>query len=240
MSGCRPEAVEAYALGELSAEEAAEVEAHLAGCRACAEELAWVRREQALFAARASELPEPPPFESILMRVLDEGHEACAEEAAPARAAAPAVDHAAAPAPARRRAAGPSGRRGSRAHARSAPSPLKRWLPRAAAAVALALGAALLGLPRDAATPLAPEPHAAAPSIAPSAPPAPPEIVVEEEHGAACGEVCDDTPGGRDADVDPSEHPGGDGSSAGPACDDEMACADMSCVTPEPSRPQGE
>ncbi|WP_437569229.1 zf-HC2 domain-containing protein [Sorangium sp. So ce542] len=234
MSGCRPEAVEAYALGELSAAEAAEVEAHLAGCSACAEELAWVRREQALFAARAAEIPEPPPFESILMRVLDDGREARAEEAAPARAAAPAVDHAAAPAPARRRAAGPSGRRGSRAHAMSAPSALKRWLPRAAAAIALALGAALLGLPRDAATPLAPESRSAAPSIAPSAPPAPPEIVVEEEHGAACGEVCDFTPGGHDVDVDPSEHPGGDCPSAGRACDDEMACADMSCVTPEP------
>jgi anti-sigma factor RsiW len=232
MSGCRPEAVEAYALGELSAAEAAEMEAHLAGCSACAEELAWVRREQALFAARAAEIPEPPPFESVLMRMLDEGREARAEEAAPARAAAPAVDHATAPAPARRRAAGPSGRRDSRAHAMSAPSPLKRWLPRAAAAVALALGAALLGLPRDAATPLAPESRAAAPSIAPSAPPAPPEIVFEEEHGAACGEVCDDTPGGHD--VDPSERPRGDSPSAGQACDDEMACADMSCVTPEP------
>jgi anti-sigma factor RsiW len=160
MSGCLPEALEAYALGELDEAEAARVAAHVARCTPCAEELRWLRRERRLFATRAADHPAPPPFEAVLARALA----APVAEAKPARPIDPL------PTPARRR-------------------PRRAWAPRtAAAAAALALAAVLLALPREEAPPLTAEPRAAYPEMIQNDPPPAPEEPACEEC-SDCGEA---------------------------------------------------
>ncbi len=68
MSGCDVERIESFAEGELDAWASAEVSAHLTHCAACAEELALLREERALFAARAAAQPAPPSFAEVLAR----------------------------------------------------------------------------------------------------------------------------------------------------------------------------
>ncbi|WP_437676878.1 zf-HC2 domain-containing protein [Sorangium sp. So ce131] len=130
-SACEPEAVEAYAAGELGEAEAARVAAHVASCRGCAEELRWLRAERRLFRARAAAHPGPPPLEAVLARAAEEAP-ACAAKRAPARAATAA--QAGAARGSREPAVGPAGRA-------SAP-----WGLRAAAGAALlAIAAAVIG-----------------------------------------------------------------------------------------------
>jgi hypothetical protein len=73
MSGCRFDEVEieAYVFNELSAPRAARVRDHVAACPACAAELAALRAERALFAARAAHEPGAealPGFADVLAR----------------------------------------------------------------------------------------------------------------------------------------------------------------------------
>lgn len=200
MSACSPEALEAYADGELDREAAADVAAHLPTCRACAEELRLLRAERRLFQARAAAHPPPPPFEEILARATESAR---AVEASPPRAPDPA------PAPLAARA-----RRIPHRARRGAPP----WLARGAA-VALALAAAMIALwraggPSLAPAPAGPAPRAESPPIAdlprsiapapdradpepcficqPSTPsPADPE---PERHDDACAQVEQDLP----------------------------------------------
>lgn len=68
MSDCDFEAIEAHLRGELDGRAEAAVAAHLARCAACAGELAALREERALFAARASVEPAPPALAAVLAR----------------------------------------------------------------------------------------------------------------------------------------------------------------------------
>jgi anti-sigma factor RsiW len=83
MSDCDFEAIEAHLRGELDGRAEAAVAAHLARCAACAGELAALRDERALFAARASADPAPPPLAAVLARAR--------RSAAPTRAGVAAV-----------------------------------------------------------------------------------------------------------------------------------------------------
>ena len=58
---CSIEDVEALAAGRLDAEAKARVEAHVAGCVECREELAWLRAEAELMARRRAAAPEVRP-----------------------------------------------------------------------------------------------------------------------------------------------------------------------------------
>ncbi|MFO0760814.1 MAG: zf-HC2 domain-containing protein [Byssovorax sp.] len=96
MSGCDFEALEAWVLGELDGAAEGELRAHLATCADCQEELALLREERALFAARAAHQPSPPGFAAVLARAR------WTKEPAPARAARVtdrAVDRAPSPPP---------------------------------------------------------------------------------------------------------------------------------------------
>jgi hypothetical protein len=57
MRECSEDDLIALAHGDLVPEEAREVEAHVAGCAACAKELGWLKAERAAFAARSTAVP---------------------------------------------------------------------------------------------------------------------------------------------------------------------------------------
>ena len=59
-SMCPDERLCALAQGALDADTARLVERHVAGCEVCADELRWLRTEQAMFSARAERAPAPP------------------------------------------------------------------------------------------------------------------------------------------------------------------------------------
>src|SRR4051794_8214027 len=66
---CEFESLESLARGELSAEAAAAVASHAAGCDNCREELRALRAERALFVARAAAAEPLPP---ALLRSVEE------------------------------------------------------------------------------------------------------------------------------------------------------------------------
>jgi hypothetical protein len=85
---CNTEELEALVLGKLDTETAAAVEKHSVECGACADELTWLRAEQALMARRrdAQEL-SPSLWEGIAARIAEPRIVATPTEAAPGQAA---------------------------------------------------------------------------------------------------------------------------------------------------------
>lgn len=74
----------AYALGALPADEARELEAHLAGCEACSERLRWLRPAVDVMPASVPQLEAPEGIKRRLMDIVNED-----AASAPAGAAGP-------------------------------------------------------------------------------------------------------------------------------------------------------
>lgn len=60
MNACREGALDALLAGELSAEDAARVDAHVDACAACRHGLTWLRLERGWMAQRARRMPSRP------------------------------------------------------------------------------------------------------------------------------------------------------------------------------------
>jgi anti-sigma factor RsiW len=67
---CDEDKLAGWVRGELTVEEAREVEAHAAGCAECAEELRWARAEEKLFAARTRPAVPTHAWQGIERRVV--------------------------------------------------------------------------------------------------------------------------------------------------------------------------
>lgn len=247
VSECRPDEIEAYALGELGEADAARVSAHLDGCAACAEELRWLRRERRLFAARAGVHPAPPPLSAVLARAFEALDADEAAEAAPARPSEPAPMGPARPA----RGAAPRGRGGTARARRGGGAGTAHAVMGTAgrvlvAAVVLALPLALC-LPRGGEAPLAEEPRASATQeVKPEPTSARAELRAEADKEAvkedelppaaeqlgACGATC--TQSGDEGSCGEG-HPGGVACAemGGAECGAEATC----CVTSDEQRP---
>src|SRR5581483_4711693 len=82
MNGCDREKVAEWLDGALEAEEAAEVEAHVRGCEACAREKKWLEAENELLARRRQ---AQPPLSPELWRGVEARLASAKPAPAPAR-----------------------------------------------------------------------------------------------------------------------------------------------------------